>query len=822
MTDNIEFELIVRDPVKSRTAQVRESGVWSDITLPAAEAIEVLKAQVEEMQDRITVISASILELSAELPNQASALAQRKLLTSTVQNADGIISTAADVTALEANVADNDTDIAAGATATQALVVRVETNEMGVESAATAITDLRIDVTDIQTDVAGNTTDITANATAATVLLARVVVNEGNITSTASDVTVLEGTVTVLRTDVDGNEVDITANATATTALTGRVTVNEQGIVTITQDIVDLRAEIDGTEAVAIQELTARVELVENLDGTTTVAGLARWTVKLAVNDLVGGIGLLNDGTNIDLIIAANRMAIVPPGWTGADDERRIPFAVTNGIVYLDNAAIRDASILGAKIGTAVITSAHIVDATIQVADIEDLNVFDLTASGSIQSDNFVTGTSGYRLTKVGVEFAVGVLGTLASTNFETGLQGWQLRHTGGGELNDVTFRGTIQSTNFSAGSTGWQLLSSGFGELDAALIRGTLSADHIDSDVFNVKVLWTGSQALDNTSASFTLEADWAANYDALLIQGVATGEGLALSLYVDINLIPDTTYSTAPSNTTAAHRGYILESGSLGANLGRVAWFAASGGSQIGFGIKMRVWKRTTSTAWIYTTGANEGVITKIIGLKDPGVTTDPVDPPDPSTTAPGLPTNLRVTTTTTSSISLACTAPTSGDDPTTYRWRYSTNSTVDSSDPSVTSTGTSRTITGLSEDTDYWFSVQAENSGGVSGYTTGTVTDSTDTLVTPPTPTGLSATNTQMQVDDTVNTYYTTFQYDDNGSFSSPVYIYDNFLSTIHNAAWLAPAGSTWYRARFNTAPNGGGTHGSWTPDNIHGNF
>ena len=91
-----------------------------------------------------------------------------------------------------------------------------------------------------------------------------------------------------------------------------------------------------------------------------------------------------------------------------------------------------------------------------------------------------------------------------------------------------------------------------------------------------------------------------------------------------------------------------------------------------------------------------------------------------------------------------------------------------------------------------------------------------------LTPPTPTGLSATNTQMQVDDTVNTYYTTFQYDDNGSFSSPVYIYDNFLSTIHNAAWLAPAGSTWYRARFNTAPNGGGTHGSWTPDNIHGNF
>ena len=98
------------------------------------------------------------------------------------------------------------------------------------------------------------------------------------------------------------------------------------------------------------------------------------------------------------------------------------------------------------------------------------------------------------------------------------------------------------------------------------------------------------------------------------------------------------------------------------------------------------------------------------------------------------PGLPTNLRVTATTANSITLACNAPTDGGTPMTYRWRYSTNNLVSNSDPMVTSTGTSVTITGLDSDSDYWFDVRAENDAGDSDYTTD-VTGSTDAGMTLP---------------------------------------------------------------------------------------
>ena len=79
------------------------------------------------------------------------------------------------------------------------------------------------------------------------------------------------------------------------------------------------------------------------------------------------------------------------------------------------------------------------------------------------------------------------------------------------------------------------------------------------------------------------------------------------------------------------------------------------------------------------------------------------------------PGTPT---VTASTTTSISLS-TVPGGGGAATLYRWRYSDNSSVTNSDPMITSTGPTVTISGLDEDTNYWIDVRAENSDGESGY-------------------------------------------------------------------------------------------------------
>ena len=89
------------------------------------------------------------------------------------------------------------------------------------------------------------------------------------------------------------------------------------------------------------------------------------------------------------------------------------------------------------------------------------------------------------------------------------------------------------------------------------------------------------------------------------------------------------------------------------------------------------------------------------------------------------PGVPTLVSRTST---SLTLQTTAPTTGGAPSTYRWRYSTNSAVTNSDPQVTSSGPTVTISNLSANTNYWIDVRAENSAGQSSYTADLATSTT----------------------------------------------------------------------------------------------
>ena len=93
------------------------------------------------------------------------------------------------------------------------------------------------------------------------------------------------------------------------------------------------------------------------------------------------------------------------------------------------------------------------------------------------------------------------------------------------------------------------------------------------------------------------------------------------------------------------------------------------------------------------------------------------------------PGVPGTPILSGQTANSLTLACTAPTTGGTPTLYRWRYSTNNNVTDVDPFITSTGPSVTIPGLNEDDNYWIDVRAENGEGESTYTDDLATTTTD---------------------------------------------------------------------------------------------
>ncbi len=104
-----------------------------------------------------------------------------------------------------------------------------------------------------------------------------------------------------------------------------------------------------------------------------------------------------------------------------------------------------------------------------------------------------------------------------------------------------------------------------------------------------------------------------------------------------------------------------------------------------------------------------------------------------------APGLPTNLQVTATTASAVSLSWNVPGTGGSPSGYTIQYQVSGASSWTDASAS--GTTTTITGLSPSTTYNFEIEAYNAGGNSGFTAA-VQGTTAAGTTPGVPTNFSA--------------------------------------------------------------------------------
>ena len=167
-------------------------------------------------------------------------------------------------------------------------------------------------------------------------------------------------------------------HASAVTTLTARIDVVDRTITSLAQSITELMVNLEGLTVSAFESLEVRVTQTENLEGGTTLAGLARWTVKLRVGDRVAGIGLVNNGGMTQLLVNADRFAILNPDDTNISDGI-VPFFVEGGKVYLDIALIRDATIDVAKIGRAFLDNLTAVHGKLRSALIDKGNIFDLS-----------------------------------------------------------------------------------------------------------------------------------------------------------------------------------------------------------------------------------------------------------------------------------------------------------------------------------------------------------------------------------------------------------------------------------------------------------
>lgn len=178
------------------------------------------------------------------------------------------------------------------------------------------------------------------------------------------------------------------------------VTVNNNVMAAI-QEEETVRANAD--QALASQITTVQTALGDNLASVQqsmqtniqTINGVlknigALYTAKVSVNGLVGGFGIYNDGSSVEAGFDVSTFWI---GSTAAN--KRKPFIVSGGIVYIDEAAINTLNFnkLRSDDGSLVFQNGKLRAALIDVANLVVSNA---------QSSNYVSGRSGWRLSSDG------------------------------------------------------------------------------------------------------------------------------------------------------------------------------------------------------------------------------------------------------------------------------------------------------------------------------------------------------------------------------------------------------------------------------------
>jgi uncharacterized protein YjbI with pentapeptide repeats len=120
--------------------------------------------------------------------------------------------------------------------------------------------------------------------------------------------------------------------------------------------------------------------------------------------------------------------------------------AITNakiGNLAVDSAKIADATIVTGKIADATITTAKIQDASITTAKIATANITSaLIANAAIGSAQIADAA----ITNAKISDAI------ESNDFATGTAGWRIQKSGSAELNNATFRGTLSVKSAASG----------------------------------------------------------------------------------------------------------------------------------------------------------------------------------------------------------------------------------------------------------------------------------------------------------------------------------------------------------------------------------
>ena len=616
-----------------------------DVSTASASAVEALNTLVETQGDNIEAVSERLTRLSASLDNLSSgnalANAIQSLTSRVTANETGITGNAAQITALE--------------TAIGGRTLGPETNKFSGTDKAAAET--------------ARDTYATNNPT----WLARYDANS------AINIELSWGALYIYQRRVNNAWVDNGEALAKASAVTGLNTlVQQQGTTlrSLTTRINNLFASIGTFTASAFAELTARVTRTENVEGSTKLAGLARWLVKTRVGDLVGGIGLFNDGGTVNLIVTADKFAIVPTGWDNTDpDQKRIPFVVNNGIVYIDGAAIQNASIKNAAIESLAATKITGLQATFNELRVSGGQI----VTKSVHGDRIVDASIARAALELGI-ITEAYIADAAVNNAKIG-----------NIIKSGSYNGKDNpnlDVEADLGNQGWLLNKNGKAVFDAAAIRGKIRAKQIEADVRNWDGLWSGYFRATKTEQTLNLSQSISPGADLVGIQ----------IAYVQLGTVsPEYTYVLFFRNIGRVEQASVIPL--LGGQSANILHFTISSQNRISVRIQSNIAQASVR-------------IRQIFQITYPRVSTS-TPTPTPSGTFSTLNQVSGITVSTGTATGTLNVSWTAYAGATGYRVRYSTNNVVSSADPFVDVSGgstTSRVLTGLTGGTTYWIDVLA----------------------------------------------------------------------------------------------------------------
>lgn len=349
---------------------------------------------------------------------------------------------------------------------------------------------------------------------------------------------------------------DIDKIAVLEDGLTQEATYRQQDSLVIAEAFNGLQATVDETVALVLQETTARstgdsalasqITTVQSqlgsdlasaqttlqtnistVNGKVTEIG-ALYTAKVSVNGLVGGFGVYNNGTEVQAGFDVDTF------WIGRTAlNKRKPFIVSGDVVYIDSAAIANASITDAhittlnasKINTGYLSADRINAGSITADKIDTRN---LTIKDSFGNIIFGSGNN-LDWSKIANQPSNIYNGniTIGSNGALTGGGGGQVSLGGLGAGAFATLS-QITSGNVGTYIANAAISNAYISNLDAAKINtgfisadrlqaGTITADKINSngllirDTGGTVILGSGSALHPSYAASGTVNADLA-----------------------------------------------------------------------------------------------------------------------------------------------------------------------------------------------------------------------------------------------------------------------------------------------------------------------